>query len=359
MYKKRTNIILRVGLGLTILGVLTFASAPVFAKSFSQLAAEIKRKPKGASALVAARELAKLTPSNREEVYLVLELIQEQEDTAREKLINSVSNISDLKLGPIFLKELNHSHPMVRAVAAGMCGKLKIVAAEKPLIQLIRRSPEIKEFPDTDEERAAVTACLALGELGQDSSIDFLISVLGTMKGYDVQALRKFGIKPMARLLAKINDSDASSNAKMAAVQVLMALEDKAALPMLRQEAAKLDSKARPYAITIALKLDPEKALPEFIAEWKKKPDPMLETRLLFFINNWRLGDAGLTEFLIKILETSAYPSSRRMAVVSLARIKNDASLAALKQAAKDKDKTVSLYANQALEMRVSDAPQK
>ncbi len=76
-----------------------------------------------------------------------------------------------------------------------------------------------------------------------------------------------------------------------------------------------------------------------------------MENRLLHYINSWRLGDGRLAPFLIKVLQASTHPSSRRLAVVSLARIKSEASLAALRQAAEDEDKTVRLYANQALEM--------
>ncbi len=253
--KKHTKTMLGITLGLILFLGLAAASPPAWAKSLPQLAAELKSKPKGTPpALRLAKELAKLTPGSREEIDSLLELIQKQEGPVREKLINSISRINDPKLGPIFLKELKHPHPMVRAVAAGMCGKLKLVEAEKSLIQLIRQSPPIVEFPDTDEERAAVTAVLALGELGQDSSLDLLLSLLGTMKGYEVQALRKFGVKPLAGLLAKLNDPDAGSNAKMAAVQVIMALEDKAALPLLLQEAARSESKARPYTITTILR---------------------------------------------------------------------------------------------------------
>ncbi len=360
MLKKRTSKRLGIALGLTLILGLTAASASAGAKSLPQLAAKLKGTPKGtAPALRLAAELAKLTPVSREEVYLLLELIRAQDGPVREKLISSIGQISDPKLGPIFLKELKHPHPMVQAVAAGMCGKLKLVEAEEGLIQLIRQSPPIVEFPDTDQERAAVTAVLALGELGQDSSLDILLSLLGTMKGYDVQALRKFGVKPLAALLAKLNDPNAASNAKMAAVQVIMALEDKAALPLLEQEAAKPESKARSYAITTILKLDPEKNLPRLIAEWERKPDFVLENRLLYYINSWRLGDGRLASFLIKVLQTSTSPSSRRLAAVSLARIKSEASLAALKQAAKDEDKTVRLYANQALEMMSPAKPKE
>jgi HEAT repeat protein len=361
MLKKQTSTRVRIiTLGLTLFLGLAAAVPPAWAKSLSQLAAELKGKPKGAApALRLAEELAKLTPGCREEIDLLLELIQEQEGPAREKLINSISRINDPKLGPVFLKELKHPHPMVQAVAAGMCGKLKLVEAEGGLIRLIRQSPPIVGFPDTDQERAVVTAVLALGELRQDSSLDFLLSLLGTMKGYEVQALRKFGVKPLAALLAKLNHPEASSNAKAAAVQVIMALEDEAALPLLEQEVAKLDSKARPYVITTVLKLDPEKSLPSLIAKWESKPDFVLETRLLYYINSWRLGDARLAPFLIKVLQSSVHPSSRRLAVASLARIKSEASLAALRQAAEDEDKGVRLYAKQALEMMSPAKPKE
>lgn len=349
MRKKLKNIIV---LCLTVCCVCSISVLPVFANTVSQLVSEFKNPPKGKSTTSLAGEIAKLTPANRDEVYLLLNLLKEQKGNVREDLTKSIGNISNPALGPIFVKELNNSHPIIRAVSAAMCGKLKLVETEKDLIKLIKDFSTIVQFPDTDEERATVTAVLALGELRQESSIDFLVSLLGTMKGYEVQALRKFGIKSLKPLLAKMNDPNSSGNTRMAAVQVLMAMEDEAAAPLLEKEAADREkSKARPYAITVLLKLNPDKYLPRFIAEWEKDPDLILEARLLYYINNWRLGDARQLPFLIKVLQNSPQPEYRVMAVTGLARIKSDESWAALKKAAADKDKKVSMYAAQALQM--------
>ncbi len=330
---------------------------PASAASISQLAAKLK-KAKGTKAFSLTKEMAKLTPGSKEEIYLLFELIKENDGSRREELIKSVGRVNNSELNPLFVKELSNPHPMIQAVAAGMCGKLKLIAAEKGLTGIIKESPLIEGFPDTDQERATITAVLALGELRRESSLDLLLSLIGTMKGYEVQAIRKFGVKPLAKLLEIIKNPESGSDAKMAAVQVVMAVNDKAAVPLLKKEADDVKSKARPYAITILLKLSAEEYLPYFISVWEKKPDLLIESRLLYYINNWRLGEAQATTFLVKVLKDSPQTEHRRMAVTALSRIKSDASSAALKRAAKDKDKKVSLYAAQALKMRDS-SPKK
>ena len=347
-------------LGLLFSVAMGPSSALAVPSRLLQLAEQLADKPKGSTtAFSLAKEISTLTPGSREEIEALLALIRTREGGIREDLIKSIANISDRRFAPFFLEKLKHPHHMVQAIAAGMCGRFKLRQAQEPLMRLIRRAPPIEQFPDSDQERAVVTAVLALGELGQDSSVEFLLSLLGSMKGYEVQALRKFGVRPLEGLLAILNDPQSSGEAKMAAVQVMMALEDPAALPILRRAAGDPQNKARPYAITTILKIDPEKSLFEFIARWREKPDPVLESRLLFYINHWRLGDGRLEPFLREVLQDSQRPGSRRMAVVSLARIKSRGARKALEQAAAgDADKTVRLYARQALQMSAGKSDQ-
>ncbi|MBI5788023.1 MAG: hypothetical protein HZA78_04110 [Candidatus Schekmanbacteria bacterium] len=318
------------------------------AKTIPEIITNLKAAP-GNPALI--EELAKLTPDNIDEIYLLFDLIQSLKNPVREKIINCIAGVQDKKYAEVFLKELKHPHPMVRAVCAGMCGKMKIIAANDSLKQMIKAAGPIKEFPDEDEERALVTAILALGELQKDDSLDLLISLLGKTKSYEVQALRKFGIKALPAVIARINDKETNREARLAAIQVLMAIEDKNALPLLEKEAASSGTLSRPYAITTLLNLAPEVYFPEYIAQWGHNPDKEMASRLLYYIDSRREKNPALTPFLVKISQSDLDAALKIIAVNALARNGDDLAVNALKEAAKDKNEKVSLYARQALEM--------
>ncbi len=296
------------------------------------------------------KKLEKLKPTTTAEVRFLLKLIADTSGDVQQKLINTVSNVDNRRLAGLFAAELENKHPMVVAVAAGMCGKLKINNCVPGLIGIIKRYGRIDGFADTSAERATVTAVLALGEIGDPEAIPVLLDNLGNMSGYEIKALVKFGNKAVPQLFDKIiNGKDAKI--RRAAAEAVVSITDPAAVSFFKKELLNKNSKVRKYAIIGLLNIEPEKNLSELLIMWKKNGDSMIEQQILYHINAFRLKDKKLCPFLIKVLKTNKQAIMRQKSVVALGRIGGDDAIAALKTALRDKEKLVRLYAAQALQM--------
>ncbi len=333
-------------------GFLTLCPEPArSASSILELAARIKTAKDPHKVLEAARELEKLTPGSAQEVEAILDVIAVTKGGLQDKAIGAIARIEDPQLGAVFLPRLKSPNPMVQAVAAGICGKLKVNEAVPDIIKLLEQAEPVEGFADTPAERAAVTAALALGEIGDERGIPVLLSKLGQMISYETKALGKFGAQVVPKVFEIINASEDARVRKFAA-QVLVYLKDPSAAPHLWKEVRDPNSKVRRYALVGLLKLEEKQALPELIQFCQQEKDPMVEAYLLFHINTYRLRDKFLCPFLIQVLKESAEPKNRKGAALALARVGGEAAVSALEKASrKDEDAQVRVYAAQALDM--------
>jgi HEAT repeat protein len=297
-----------------------------------------------------AKALEQHTPASTTDTRAVLKLIDETQGELQQKLINCIDNISSSRMGPLFIAELENKHPMISAVAAGMCGKLKLNDSVPSLINIIKRYGQVDGFADSPAERAAVTAVVALGEIGDQRGIPILLEKLGYMNSYEVRALAKFGYQVIPQLFDKIiNEKEAK--ARRAAAYAVTSINDPLAIPLFKKEIRNKDSQVRRYAIIAMLNIEPEQSFNELLGLWEQDSDPLLGRQLLYHINSSRLKDKKLCPFLIKVLENDSRGGMRQGAVVALGRIGGEQAIVALKKALLDKEKMVRIYAAQALEM--------
>ncbi len=355
MLKNKTRVQKRLGIvfiGFLVLGPAGNAAAQPYdlIQLINKVKQEQRQNPK--EALKLANELPKCTPRNPREIQALLDLIGATQGDIQQKAIDCMAKISDPKLGMLVIPYLNHKNAMIQATAAGICGKLKMRAAVPSLMDIVRQAPAVEGFADTPAERAAVTAVVALGEIGNDRSIPALTDRLGQMGGYESNALAKFGHRVVPHLFKLITEG-ADKRIRQGAAQTLTMISDPQAVPLFREESKNKTSPVRKYAMIAWLNNDPDNGLRELMTLWQdNREDSMLEFQLLFHINNNRLKNQSLCPFLIHVLEQSPDKESRKSAALALGRIGGgEESVAALKKALNDEDKQVQLYAGQALEM--------
>jgi len=355
MLKDKTWLHKRLGiivLGFMVLGQAGNAAAQPYdlIQLINKLKQEQRQNPKEAIKL--ANDLPKCAPpANPREIQALMDLIGASQGDIQQKAIDCMAKINDPKLGLLFIPYINHKNPMIQATAAGICGKLKVRGSVPLLMEIVRRAAPVEGFADTPAERAAVTAVVALGEIGNDRSIPALTDRLGRMGGYETNALAKFGHRAVPQLF-KLAAEGKDKEIRQGAAQTLTMINDPQAVPLFRDEIKNKTSPVRKYAMIALLNSDPDKGLRELMTLWQDdRQDSMLEYQLMFHINNNRLKDQSLCPFLIHVLEHSPDKNSRKGAATALGRIGGDESIAALKKALNDEDEQVKLYAGQSLEM--------
>jgi HEAT repeat protein len=297
-----------------------------------------------------AKELKQRTPASTIETRAILRLIGDTQGELQQKLIDCINNINNTRMAPLFIAELENKHPMINAVAAGMCGKLKLKDSVPGLINIIKRYGKVDGFADSPAERAGVTAVVALGEIGDPRGIPILFEKLGYMNSYAVKALAKFGSQVVSQLFDKIVNGE-EARVRRAAAYAITYITDPQAVPLLKKEVEDKNSRVRRYAIIALLEIAPEQSLKELLSMWEQDRDSLLERQLLYNINTSRLKDKKLCPFLIKVLENNPRKDMRQGAVIALGRIGGEQAIAALKKALLDEEKRVRLYAAQALQM--------
>jgi HEAT repeat protein len=349
-----------IGLGVVVLTVLTLSVSPGMGEeptvpeqmSIQQLVDGIRTNLAGDynHSLELARELKKRTPTSTVDTRAVLRLIGDTQGELQQKLIDCVDNINNNRLAQLFIAELENKHPMICAVAAGMCGKLKLKGSVAGLISILKRYGKVDGFADSPAERAAVTAVVALGEIRDERGVPILLEKLGYMNGYEVRALAKFGRQVVPQLFDKIINGE-NARSRRAAAHAVISITDPDAIPLLRKEVKDKNSQVRRYAIIALLNIEPEQSLNELLGMWEQEGDSLLERQLLYHINSSRLKSKRLCPFLIKVLENNPRRDMRQGAVVALGRIGGEEAVAALKKALRDEEKIVRIYAAQALQM--------
>lgn len=299
----------------------------------------------------AVSELEKQTPTTKEEVERLFELIGETKGPIQQKFIKAISNVTDSSFALIFIRELENENPMRVAAACGMSGKLNIKEAVPGLIAVIERYGAIEGDADTESERAVATAALALGEIRDERGLQVLGKYLGKLGVYDSQALAKFGAQALVILLKKIKE-DHNSSAGRAALRAIGMITDSDAAFYLKPIIAQKDHHARKPAVKAMLNIDPTSTTSYLLELWEKSQDPFLEKQLLLHINKVRLKDPSLCPFLIYALKHSSNTNARKGAALALGRIGGAQAVEALKNVAlNDADYFVRVYANQALKM--------
>ena len=298
---------------------------------------------------ILGKELEDRVATTVAEVESLLALIGEQKGEIRQKAINAVSNTLDPSLKSVFIKGITDANPLVNAVSAGMCGKLRIREAADDLVKLVKRLGPVAGVVKSDQERASIAAVLALGEIGDESTIPFLVGLFQKMRGYEVMALIKYGKKVVPAMFEVIASTD-KDFVRQQAERVLLSLRDPGAIPLFEKEVENPDSPFRSISMRVLLNTDPNRTLPRFLQSWLEKGNSDIISLVLGHIDFYQMTDSRYGPFVVKILSTATDDEFRRMAASILGRIGGNEAKEALKEALKDKDPLVRAFAARSLQ---------
>jgi HEAT repeat protein len=290
------------------------------------------------------KELEDRVPTTIAEVKALFSLVGKKKDCVRQIAINAISNTIDPALTPVFFRGLTDKNPIVNAISASMCGKLRIRNASDDLVRLIKRIGPVDGVVESDRERAAIAAVLALGEIQDESKIPFLIGLSQKMRGYEVIALIKYGKKVVPSMLRKI----ASTNqdfVRQQAERVLLSVQDLEAIPLFKKEMEDSNSPSRSICIRVLLNIDAKRTLPRLLQLWEKEDNPIMASLMLDHLDHYQIADSRYGLFAEKILRSSANNNFRKKAAAILGRIGGENARIALQKALKDEDPLVRAFA--------------
>lgn len=307
------------------------------------------------------KELEDRVPTTIAEVKALFSLVGKKRGHVRQIAINAISNTIDPALNPVFLQGLNDKNPIINAISASMCGKLRIRKASDGLVMLIKRMGPVEGVVENDRERAAIAAVLALGEIKDESKIPFLIGLSSKMRGYEVIALIKYGKKAVPGMLRKITSTD-QEYIRQQAERVLLSIQDLEAIPLLKEEMEDPNSPSRSICIRVLLNIDAERTLSRLLQLWEKENDPIIASLMLDHLDHYQITDSRYGPFAERILRNSVNNNLRKKASAILGRIGGESARKTLQKALKDEDPLVRAFAARSLgylEFHSTPSPKK
>lgn len=308
-----------------------------------QLVSKAKTTKDSKQSEMVALELNKRTPSSKQEISALFELLGEYDpEKGGVDVRQALYNVKAPELAPEFAKRINGGSFYSRGSAIGMVANLKYKPAVPKLIDLVKHYGKIKDF---DEGNLQVGAAAALGEIGDERGIPVLIEQFGKMDGEAEQALSKFGVKILPQMLDMLRKST-NDVERQGAGEVISRLKEKSLVPMMWKIAQNDNDRARGRALQYVISLCDESTSPS-LDEVKKYVYSNAKMGRHYQIQAVELAKkSGDVEYLISLCDDS---SARNSAITALGELNAKSAVPTLERLLSDSNEEVRYLAAQAL----------
>lgn len=305
-----------------------------------------------------AASLVKKTPANAVEITEMFEFLDTLTDLGKDDVIRgavkgAIRKATDPSFAPFFAKQIKRNGVESRRMAIQKVADFKYKDAVPDLISMAKGLDDessIRKMP-RDEAYLMLNAFDALGDIGDERAVAFLLKKLGKMNGHENHVIGKLGLKVLPRLI-EITKTSKDDREKESAYSAISSMKDKEAVPLLWETAkSKTDTYLQSVAIGSLLKITDENTTPkrkEVFEYLYSEADARKDLR------SQTLGiakDNKDVSYLVRVLNDKGADNrgNRKYAIICLGEIKAQSSVAALEETLKDSDKETRMRAAHAL----------
>lgn len=318
---------------------LTASSASAQSRrSLKDIDKELKQTKSTATAIALIESIANTPPQTDEEVAVLGQLMDKYPTQGQKAL----AGIKDPKLARLIIQELNRQHVILQTVRAkdkktknykDREEQLNSSLNSQALIQTLVNLKNTEAIPvlrayldDTDLSRSA---SIALGQLGDDASLNTMLVAIEKNKNVDLSG---YGDKAFVKIISELDKPGITDKRKMALINQIKGSrspERKKALKELALHHKDEDVRNRSgQAFLNAMLLNPEDGDSDFLYEWMSKgiKDPYagwsLTALRIYFPDKDRPLEKRFVPVLIEILTKAPYGRSEAAQLLGACKVK-------------------------------------